>query len=445
MRAGRDKTRRAIFAGAVAVAMGFFCLSLIQPTGTGNLQPAGYPQLVSIERLPDYGDMCQWEPSGEKSSISRLEEANLFDALQEGSVYAASQDGGTTVDVTRLPVRTIADRYPIYSSVAVDRNFNEVILQDNNLWATAIFKRTDNTPPNGLLAKPQRLIKGPETDIQFNNGLYVDPKIGEIYSIESDTGDKIVVFTHDALGNVAPARFLHTPHRGYGIAVDEQRQELFVTVEYPPKVMVYRKGASGEEKPLRFIEGEHTQLQAIHGIAVDSKNKLLFVDNWGNESDFRIPGTGKFHPPSITVYPLDANGDTPPVRIIQGPKTQMNWPAAMSLNPENGDLYVANDVGHSILVFKATGQGDVAPARVIRGSKTGLVNPTGISLDLQNQEFWVANLGNSTATAYPLMANGDVAPVRIIRSAPSGYKSTKFGKTEAVAYDSKRQEYLVPN
>ena len=82
---------------------------------------------------------------------------------------------------------------------------------------------------------------------------------------------------------------------------------------------------------------------------------------------------------------------------------------------------------------------------MIKGTKTGLVNPTGVSLDLKNREFWVANLGNSTATAYSLMANGDVAPVRTIRSAPAGYKSTKFGKTEAVAYDSKREEYLVPN
>src|SRR5205823_7893247 len=57
---------------------------------------------------------------------------------------------------------------------------------------------------------------------------------------ESDTGDKIVVFTHDALGNVAPARFLHTPHRGYGIAVDESKPEMFVTVEYPPKVKIGR-------------------------------------------------------------------------------------------------------------------------------------------------------------------------------------------------------------
>src|SRR5207237_267635 len=45
----------------------------------------------------------------------------------------------------------------------------------------------------------------------------------------------------------------------------------------------------------------------------------------------------------------------------------------------------------------------------------------------------------------PLKANGDVAPLRIIRSAPADKVGLKFGKTEAVAYDSKRQELLVPN
>ena len=41
----------------------------------------------------------------------------------------------------------------------------------------------------------------------------------------------------------------------------------------------------------------------------------------------------------------------------------------MSLDPETGDLYVANDMGQSILVFHGTDQGDVAPARVIKGPK----------------------------------------------------------------------------
>ena len=209
MRVGRRNSKSIIFAGLVATAIGFFCLSLIDPAPSGSLRPTGYPQLVSIRQLPDYPDGCQWEPEG--SSLRRLEEGYRF-ALEERSVQAASQESGATVDITRPPVRTIADRYPIYSSVAVDPNFDEVILQDNNLWATAVFKRTENTPSDGPVAKPQRLIQGAETDIQFNNGLYVDPKIGEIYSIESDTDDRIVVHKLLVLFGFTFVPFVTFPH-----------------------------------------------------------------------------------------------------------------------------------------------------------------------------------------------------------------------------------------
>ena len=57
-----------------------------------------------------------------------------------------------------------------------------------------------------------------------------------------------------------------------------------------------------------------------NGIAIDVKRKLLFVSSWGNASNYKMAGTGKFYPPSITVYPLDANGDIAPLRVIQGPK-----------------------------------------------------------------------------------------------------------------------------
>jgi len=102
-------------------------------------------------------------------------------------------------------------------------------------------------------------------------------------------------------------------------------------------------------------------------------------------------------------------------------------------------------VGNSILVFKETDQGDVAPSRVIKGKKTGLSHPAGISVDTKNKEIWVSNMGNSSATCYSLTANGDATPVRTIRSAPLGRTSVKFGKPQAVAYDSKREQYLVPN
>ena len=209
--------------------------------------------------------------------------------------------------------------------------------------------------------------------------------------------------------------------------------------------MVYRREASDREKPLRVLEGEHTGLYDAHGLAIDLKKKLMFVGNWGNASDYRVAGSGKFYSPSITVYPLDASGDTAPLRVIQGPKTQLDWFGGMSLDPDNGNLYVANDVGNSILIFKETDQGNVAPSRIIKGPKTGLSHPAGISVDAKNKEFWVSNMGNSSATCISLTANGDAAPVRTIRSAPAGRVSLKFGKPQAVAYDSKREEYLVPN
>jgi 6-phosphogluconolactonase (cycloisomerase 2 family) len=117
----------------------------------------------------------------------------------------------------------------------------------------------------------------------------------------------------------------------------------------------------------------------------------------------------------------------------------------MALDSNTGELYVANDLGNSILVFKEKDQGNVSPGGTLKGDKTGLKNPTGVAIDSKNKELWVSNLGNSSATCYSLTASGNATPLRTIRSAPLGRSSVKFGKPQSVAYDSKRQEYLVPN
>jgi hypothetical protein len=377
--------------------------------------------------------------------IAALQDNNLFSAFQEKRVYASSQEGGQAGDVTRLPVRTIRDTYPIYSSVAVDPLRDEVVLQDTNLFGIKVFNRLENTPADAEAAKPKRVIQGPKTLNEYNNGLYIDPTTGNIHSVAMDTADSMIVFPGGANGDVAPIRKLNTPHRNFATAANEEKGEIYVTIQYPPKVMVYRKDANGNDKPIRVLEGEHTKLYDTHGIVLDVKKNLMFVGTWGNASDYKVAGTGKFYPPSINVYPLDASGDTPPLRVIQGSRTQLDWAGGMSLDPDNGNLYVANDVGNSILVFRETDKGNVAPSRVIKGSKTGLSHPAGISVDLKNKEVWVSNMGNSSATCYSLTANGNAAPSRTIRSAPLGRTSVKFGKPQAVAYDSKREQYLVPN
>jgi 6-phosphogluconolactonase (cycloisomerase 2 family) len=227
--------------------------------------------------------------------------------------------------------------------------------------------------------------------------------------------------------------------------VDEGRDEMYLAVQHANSVVVYRKMAEGQEKPLRTIQGPATQLEDPHGIAVDPKNGWIFVTNHGHVRVTEEKGAGRFDPPSITVYRLDANGNASPLRIIEGPQTRLNWPSNISYDPDNQELFVANDADDSVLVFRATASGNAAPTRVIKGSRTGIKNPTGIFVDTQNREVVVSNMGNHSVTVFARDANGDVPPVRTVRAAPAGKQALAIGNPGAVAYDSKRAEILVPN
>ena len=57
----------------------------------------------------------------------------------------------------------------------------------------------------------------------------------------------------------------------------------------------------------------------------------------------------------------------------------------------------------------------------------------------------MANFGNHSATTYRLNASGDAAPVRTIRAAFPDTPAPMFGNIAALAYDTKRDQILVPN
>lgn len=344
-----------------------------------SLRPSsGSPRQVSVAPLPETnGEMCEWTPIRTAAALPQ----ERLSARSAAAAVSSEADVRSANDADRAPLRVIRDTYPTYSAIAVDLNSNEVFLEDENLFGIKVFNRTDNTPPGAGFTEPKRLLGGTETKLEFNCGLYIDPKSGDVYSVANDVVDTLVIFPHDAQGNVAPKRQLHTPHGTYGITVDEAAQELYLTAEHNNGVVVYPKMAAGEQKPIRAIEGGQTRLGDPHGIAIDTKNNWMFVSNHGATNNRKAAGTGKFEPPSLAVYPLEASGDTAPIPVIQGPKAQLNWPAAMYLDQENGELYVANDSGDSVLVFRETDQGDVAPLRVIEGPDTQLSRADSVAAD----------------------------------------------------------------
>ena len=380
--------------------------------------------------------------------------------------------------IEQAPLQILQDPYLDLSGVAMDPVRNEIVLVTGQRAAQImVYDRSADTITKSIPLEPKRIIRGSKTKIGAP-GIYVDPKTGEIYSVDTthgmyaNSGNRIVVFSPESEGNAAPDRELLVPHRGFAMTADEQAQELFLTVQHPPAVVVYPKTAKNSEAPLRILEGSRTQLTDVHGIALDTKNNLMFVANRGSWSALNeerewsgvpierqgrariwdiptsieahmIPGSGKFRSASITIYPLKASGNTSPTGTIEGPNTQLAWPAFIALYEERQELYVANSWPHSILVFRVTDRGNVTPIRLIKGIKTGLDNPYGITLDKKNNEIIVANYGNHTATVYPQTADGDIAPLRTIRLAPEGYQVPIFQHLSAVEYDSKREEILV--
>ena len=156
-----------------------------------------------------------------------------------------------------------------------------------------------------------------------------------------------------------------------------------------------------------------------------------------------VPGSGRFNPPSVLAFPLKASGNVAPERVIQGPKTQLDWPTHMSMDVERQELYVANSMDNSVLVFRAGDSGNVEPIRAIKGPRTSIDHPQGVFFDAKNQELVVSNWGNHSATVYSRMADGNAAPIRKIRNAPEGIPSPMISHLGAMAYDSKRDEILA--
>jgi DNA-binding beta-propeller fold protein YncE len=404
-------------------------------------------RLVSIDPLPSTdGAVCEWPGS----------------SVLEAAAFAQSPAAAAAMDLA--PVRTIEDTVATFGAVAVDPVRNEIVLQDENLFQIHVYDRTAATPPAAGISQPKRIIDGPDTGIEFNTGVYIDPQGGDIYSVANDTSDTLLIFEHGASGNVRPRRTLHTPHGTYGIAVDEANGEMFLTVEHDNAVVAYRKDAKDEEPPIRLIQGDHTGLADPHGIALDTSRGLMLVANHGSTHQVRadlgpptgipnwpltrgyaVPGSGRLEPPSITVYRRTARGDAAPLRVISGPATRLNWPAQIYFDQAHDELFVANDGDHAVLVFSGNATGDAAPLRVIKGPATGLANPTGVWVDTMHDEVIVSNMGNHSATVYARTANGDAAPQRMIRAAPAGKTALAIGNPGAVAYDSRRDQLLVPN
>lgn len=357
------------------------------------------------------------------------------------------------------PVRMIADPYSAFNGIAVDAVDGLVAMSDPNRKSLVVYDRVRGAS-QGDASVPLRQIVGPDTFLGMIAGIILDPRHQEIYTANNDIEDTVVVMPYGASGNARPARVFSVPHQAWGLALSESADQIAVTVEVQNTVAFYRRQVKGVEAPVRILRGRATGLADPHGIYWDESHNEIGVANHGNfrgvvkntgggcSPSFVVEDeaeAGESRPPSIRIFAANAKDDAKPLRVIQGSKTGLDWPMGVAYDPQHDTIAVANNGDSSVLIFGRNSNGDVAPQRVIRGARTGISHPMGIAVDPQRGEIWVSNWGDHSALAFDSAARGNVAPKRIIRSAPAGTPTPGFGNPMALAYDSKRDELLVPN
>ena len=357
------------------------------------------------------------------------------------------------------PIRMIADPYPAFNGVAVDAANGLVAMSDPNRKSLLLYDRMRGAS-RGDASVPVRQIVGPDTFLGMIAGIILDPQNQEIYTANNDIEDTVVVMPYGASGNVKPARVFSVPHQAWGLALSDSAGQIAVTVEVQNTIVFYKRQVKGVEAPVKIIRGQATGLADPHGIYWDESHNEIGVANHGNfrgvmkntgggcSPSFDVEDeaeAGESRPPSIRVFAANAKDDAKPLRVIQGSRTGLDWPMGVAYDSQHDTIAVTNNGDSSVLIFGRMSNGDVAPLRVIRGDRTGISRPMGIAVDPQNNEIWVSNWGDHSALAFDSGARANVAPKRIIRSAPAGTPTPGFGNPMALAYDSKRDELLVPN
>jgi len=223
----------------------------------------------------------------------------------------------------------------------------------------------------------------------------------------------------------------------HGMAYNAVRDEVVVPQEFAQSILTFAGGASGEEAPLRVIQGPLTELRGGSKLEIDTVHNELFVP----END------------NIKVYNLLANGNVAPIRILKGPDTMLGADS-VTVDPVHDRMIVVGSLGsekipenNRILIFDRMAQGNAKPLAVITGPNTGLHGTFGVRV-YPKTGFFAVSMDGPDTTARPTVPTyvgiwnisdrGDVAP-RYTVGGPYG----KLQLPRGVDFDPKNKALLV--
>jgi hypothetical protein len=191
-----------------------------------------------------------------------------------------------------------------------------------------------------------------------------------------------------------------------------------------PRISAFARLANGNVAPDRTIEGQSTNLsRTMHGVAYDPVHDEIVIP---------VALSG-----ALLVFRGGAQGNEPPVRVIQGPDTGLIRPHTINVDPVGGEIIAGDPSARAVLVFDRLAYGNARPKRVISGPRTQFREIVGVASDTKHGVIVVASRapgGPSGLFVFNRLDEGDVAPRRTIAGPLTG----ALGRFRQVAIDSER-------
>jgi len=221
------------------------------------------------------------------------------------------------------------------------------------------------------------------------------------------------------------------------IGLDTVHDEIIAANPFAQAILIYRGGASGEEAPVRVIQGPKTLLGYTDNATVDGVHGEIY--------------TAQFRTNAILVYNREPAGDVAPIRIIHGPKTKLDRPERVSVDPVNNLLAVTTIQG--VWIFNRTDNGDVAPKWILAGPKTGVggegkrlstvvLSPEGKKIIVAGEKEGSKIDGlqrGSFVGVWNYGESGDIPPALILTAS----KTTRMQRASSLALNTAEKELIL--
>lgn len=259
---------------------------------------------------------------------------------------------------------------------------------------------------------------------------------------------QIAIFARLANGNVNPVRKIEGQKTLLGrtmhaVAYDEVCDEIVVPQEIAQAILTFRGGASGEEPPLRRIQGSLTGLHQPDVMGIDAPHGEIYVPQ-------RDPIN------KILVFDNMANGNVAPIRVLQAAEG-ISFGNSVAIDPVNNVLVVSGSVrvgGRNearMLIYNRTAQGTEKPLRMVGGPKSqysggSMVTYSAKRLVVSTSSWGRGDGGQGASLArkdqyvgvWSIDDNGDIPP-RWRLGGPNGF----FLQTRNIDLDEKNRSLII--